>query len=318
MSVSSVSSESAASAAPSALATPRSGGGLRFLILSGLLWGTGGLTGRLLARGSGLAPAAVAGYRLAIGGVLLVALLAVTGRAVPRGRAAWTRIVVVGLLAACFQACYFGAVALTSVSLATLVAIGAAPVVVLGFERATGRRRLDASAVGTVGLALVGLALLVGRPTSGVGTGALLGGLGLALGAATGFAAISLVCTTPVSGLDDLALTGYGFTLGGLGVLLPTAAATTGVGFAPRAGSLALLLLLGFAPTALAYTLYFRGLRSVAASTATVTALLEPLTGAVLAAVLLGDRIGLVGGVGAGLLAVSVLLSARSSVRAVG
>ena len=294
--------------------------GVGLLVLAGLLWGTGGLTGRLLGRSSGLAPIAVAGYRLTIGGALIVAFLIAVGsrRSLPRGRAAWTRIAIVGLLTAGFQACYFTAVAWTSVSLATLIAIGAAPVLVVAVERVSGRRRLSRASVGSVVLALSGLTLLVGRPASGTGAGAgtagLLGGVGLALGAAAGFAALSLVGTKPVSGLDDLTTTGFGFVLGG-GVLLSTAtAAGTGVGFAPRPGSLVLLFVLGLAPTAFAYPLYFRGLRSVAASTATVTALLEPLTGAVLAAVVLGDRIGVPGIVGAVLLAASVVVTSRTAV----
>ncbi len=38
-----------------------------------------------------------------------------------------------------FQSCYFTAVSLSSVSLATLVTIGSAPVIVLAVERARGR-----------------------------------------------------------------------------------------------------------------------------------------------------------------------------------
>lgn len=288
--------------------------GVWLLAAAGLLWGTGGLTGRLLGRSSGLAPVAVAGYRLAVGGALIVAVLLATGRTVPRGRAAWTRVGTVALLTAGFQACYFTSVAWTSVSLATLVAIGAAPVMVLAVERMSGRRRLTPTALGSVGLALTGLGLLVGEPVSGTGAAALLGGVGLALGAAAGFAALSLVGTKPVPGLDDLAVTGYGFSLGGIILLSTATAAGTGIGFAPRPGSLVLLLVLGLAPTALAYPLYFRGLRSVAASTATVTALLEPLTGAALAAVVLGDRIGSPGVAGAVLLAASVLVSSRAAV----
>ncbi len=117
------------------------GTGLPYLVASGLLWGTGGLTGSLLSRAAGLPGLSVAAYRLTIGGVLIVAFLAVTGRPWPVGRAAWTRITVTGLLAALFQGCYFTAVSLTSVSLATLITIGSAPVLVLGADRLiTGRR----------------------------------------------------------------------------------------------------------------------------------------------------------------------------------
>ncbi len=280
--------------------------GTASLVVAGMLWGTGGLTGTLLARVTGLAPLAVAGYRLATGGALLVGYLALTGRRLPTGRAAWTRIGTIGLLAALFQGSFFGAVALTSVSLATLVTIGTAPVLVLAAERVTGRRRIDARVLTTVALALTGLGLLVGTPS---GARSPLAGVALAVVAAAGFATVTLVGSVPVAGLDELTTTGYGFVLGAL-VLLPVAAGTVGVGFAPSGPALGLLGLLGTGPTAVAYTLYFRGLRSVPAGTAAVLALLEPLTGAVLAALILGDRLGTAGVLGAVLLGAAVVLTA--------
>jgi drug/metabolite transporter, DME family len=78
------------------------------------------------------------------------------GRVRPAGRAAWTRIGVIGVLAALYQSCYFTAVALTSVALATLVTIGTAPVIVLGVYRVTGRRTGRLAPVAAC-LALTGL-----------------------------------------------------------------------------------------------------------------------------------------------------------------
>jgi DME family drug/metabolite transporter len=279
--------------------------GTASLLVAGTLWGTGGLTGSLLARATGLAPLAVAGYRLAAGGALLVGYLTVTGRPLPTGRAAWTRIGAIGLLAALFQGSFFGAVALTSVSLATLVTIGTAPVLVLAVERATGRRRIDARMIITVALALAGLGLLVGTPS---GARSPLAGVVLAVVAAAGFATVTLVGSVPVAGLDELTATGYGFVLGAA-VLLPVAAGTVGVGFTPGGTALGLLAVLGTGPTAVAYTLYFRGLRTVPAGTAAVLALLEPLTGAVLAALVLGDRLGATGVAGAVILGMAVILA---------
>ncbi len=122
-----------------AAARRRSGSGLLYLVVSGLLWGTGGLTGSLLGREAGLSAIAVAAYRLAAGGLLILAFRELAGRPWPAGRAAWTRITVVGLLAAFYQSCYFTAVSLTSVPMATLVTIGSAPVIVLAASRVTGR-----------------------------------------------------------------------------------------------------------------------------------------------------------------------------------
>lgn len=285
--------------------------GLPSLIVAGLLWGTGGLTGRLLANTTHLGALAVAAYRLTIGGTLIVAFLLVAGRKRPRGKAAWTRIVQIAVLAAAFQGCYFSAVALTDVSLATLFTIGASPVMVLAFEQATGRRRATRKNVSAVCLALTDLVLLVGFPQGAFTTTDVLASVGMATLSAAGFAAVTLVSTKPVSGLDELTTTGYAFALGGL-ALAAISTTTSTMTFHSGPKSLALLLVLGTAPTAVAYTLYFRGLKTVAASTATVIALLEPLTGALLAATFLGDRLGLTGLAGASLLAVAVLLTSTS------
>ena len=271
-------------------AARRRGTGLACLMAAGLLWGTGGLTGTLLGRSSGLPALSVAAYRLAAGGALIIVFLVLTGRRWPAGRAAWTRIAAIAGLAAVFQSCYFTAVALTSVSLATLVTIGSAPVLVLAAERARGRRAGRLAGCATA-LALAGLGLLAGLPSGGFTESAVLASAGMAVLAAAGFATLTLISARPVAGLDDLTATGFGFTLGGL-VLLPLAAATGRVGFTPDPVTLGLLAALGTGPTAVAYTLYFRGLRTAPAGTAALLSLLEPLTGTVLAALILGDRLG--------------------------
>jgi len=297
---------------PLVAARRRSGAGLLYLIVSGMLLGTGGITGRLLSHVTGLSPVAVASYRLAVGGGLIMVFLALTGRRLPRGRTAWARIAVVGALAAIYQACYFASVSVTSVSLATLITIGAFPVLVSVMEAATGRRRIDRRMLGTAGLALAGLGLLVGLPSGGFGAGAVLAGTGLAVIAAGGFATVSIVVATPVDGLDELSTTGLGFTVGGL-ILIPVAGVSVGLSFRPGAVALGLLIALGTVPTAVAYTLYFRGLRSISTSTAAVITLLEPLTSAILAALLLRDRLSAAGIVGAVLLTAAVILTAKAS-----
>jgi len=304
---------------PSTMTSRRPGTGLLYLITSGLLWGTGGLTGSLLSRVAGLSAMSVAACRLTAGGVLIVTFLTVAGRRWPAGRAgrrrpagraAWTRIAVIGVLAALYQSCYFTAVALTSVALATLVTIGTAPVIVLGVYRVTGRRSGRLAPVAAC-LALTGLGLLVGLP-SGFPETAVLASAGMAVLAAAGFAAVTLTGTRPVPGLDELTVTGFGFTIGGL-ILMPLAAALGGLSFRPGPEAIGLLIALGLGPTAVAYTLYFRGLRTAAASTAALLTLLEPLTGAILAALVLGQRLSATGMAGAATLVAAVIVTVRGA-----
>ena len=280
------------------------------LVLAGLLWGTGGITGTLLGAAAGLSPLAVAALRLLAVGALIVAVLVIPGRRWPSGRAAWARIGVTGLLAATFQAAYFSAVSLTSVSLATLVTIGATPVIVLAAELLLGRRRLDKSSVTRTALALAGLGLLIGLPSGGYGAAAVGESAAMALLAAAGFAALTLTGATPVPGLSEETVTGLGFTAGGL-LLLPLAALAGGVAFRPTLAALGWLAALAAGPTAAAYTLYFRGLRRVPAGTGALLSLLEPLTATVLSVAFLGNRLSPTGIAGAVLLAAAVLSAAR-------
>jgi drug/metabolite transporter, DME family len=282
--------------------------GLFMLVVAGVLWGTGGLLGQLLANSAGLSPLAVAALRLGVGGGLILACLLVTGRPLPRSRAAWLRIGATGMLAATFQASYFTAVTLTSVSLATLITIGAAPVIVLLARfRAATRNQV----VGTA-LALLGLGMLIGLPTAGQASGAMLAGSACAVLAAAGFAVMTLLGARPVAGLDDVTTTGLGFTVGGL-LLASIVTATSGWSFVFDLRSVALLLALAIIPTALAYSCYFRGLRTTSASTGSVLALLEPLTGTVLAVLLLGERLGATGLIAGAVLTLAMVLTATAS-----
>ena len=142
------------------------------------------------------------------------------------------------------------------------------------------------------------MTLLVGFPAAGSQPAHVVAGLLFALASAASFATFTLVCAIAVPGLDGMATTAYGFTLGAV-LLAPVALVTGGLGFGVDLRSLTLLLALGAIPTALAYVCFFRGLVRVRAATAALTALLEPLTGAVLGAVFLGDRLGLIGWLGA-------------------
>lgn len=287
---------------------------LAALVAAGMLWGTGGPLGSLLGRFAGMSVLAVATYRLLVGGAAIMVVLAARRRGrrfLPRGAAAWRRIALIGLLSALFQSSYFAAIALTSVSVATLVTIGATPVLVVAAEACTGRQRLSRRVVLTVGLAIAGLCLLTGLPSGGLSIGHVLAGTGAALVSAAGFAAVTLLGARPVAGLGELTMTGTGFLLGGA-LLTPFAAVMGGLAFPVTPAVLALVILLGIAPTATAYLLYFRALRGVSAGTAAVLSLLEALTAMVLAVLFLGDHLD-AAGLGGTVMLVGALLLAGTS-----
>jgi DME family drug/metabolite transporter len=135
----------------------------------------------------------------------------------------------------------------------------------------------------------------------------LVGGVVFALLAGAGFATLTLVTANQVDGLDPLRTTAFGCLIGGL-VLLPVAG-SLGPAIPFRADVLGLAVYLGLVPTALAYAAYFRGLVSAHPVLAALSALLEPLTAAVLSALVLGERLGVAGWCGAALLVGALAVS---------
>ncbi|MEV7042059.1 EamA family transporter [Amycolatopsis sp. NPDC051061] len=244
------------------------------LVLAGVLWGTGGLAGSLLGQLAGLHPLAVAAYRLLVGGGVATLFVLLRGGALPRTAEAAKRLLAVGGLFALFQASYFAAVALSSVSIATMTTIGAAPVVVTLAAVRRPHRWTVLSIAGT----LAGLVLLRWSPDE---PAHLLGGLGFALLAAAGFATLTLL--TPV-------------------------ASWTGMALPLHADVLAAACYLGAVPTALAYAAYLRGLATAHPVLGALSAVLEPLTAAVLSAALFGERLGVTAWCGAAVLVAALAI----------
>ncbi|MFE0026586.1 DMT family transporter [Amycolatopsis sp. NPDC059021] len=273
------------------------------LLLAGVLWGTGGLAGSLLASRAGLHPLSVATYRLLVGGLAGGLYVALSGglRGIPRTAGVFRRLLAVGGLLALFQTCYFAAVSLSSVSVATMTTIGAVPVLLTIADAVRGRRFPRGWTLVSVGGAVAGLILLRWSPDGTGGSAGTAAGIGLALVAAAGFVALTLVTARPVDGLEPLPTTVFGCLAGG--VLLSPAAAWFGMGLPAQADVLALVCYFGIVPTALAYAAYFRGLTGAHPVLGALAALLEPLTASVLSVLLLHERLGAVAWCGAALLA---------------
>jgi DME family drug/metabolite transporter len=274
-----------------------------FLVIAGVLWGTGGLAGSLLQAQTGLHPLAVAAYRLLIGGVLATLTLAGRLKHLPRTKAAARRLAAAGALLAVFQASYFGGVTLTSVSLATLLSIGSAPVIVAVVTAIRDRKAPARRMTMAIGLAVLGLALLAGTPTAG-DTWHTVGGVLLSLLAGGGFATFALVNQHPVAGLNGGTTISIGLLLGGL-LLLPIAL-TLGMAVPLSPQVLLTAVFLGTVPTAIAYGAYFIGLRGSHPVAAVLASMLEPLTATVLSVMFFDDRLSTAGVIGAALLGVAL------------
>jgi DME family drug/metabolite transporter len=277
------------------------------LVLAGVLWGTGGVIGSLLADASGASSVAVAAYRLFLGGAVLAAIEVVRRSRITN---ALNRILLTGLVAAVFQGFYFAAVATGDVASATLVTIGSAPVIVTVADAVRARSLPGAVVILRLVLGVVGLALLVGGTPSGVLS------MLFALVSGGAFAVFTVLGRRPLpAGVGQSVVTAWGFVVGGA-LLFAVAAVGPGAGLDLSSESVVLLVLFAVVPTALAYSFFFHGLRGATAATATLVALLEPLTASVLAVTVLDQPLTVPMLVGAVLLLVSIGLAGRRRERA--
>ncbi|MFI1735417.1 DMT family transporter [Streptomyces acidicola] len=273
------------------------GRGLLYLIVAGAAWGTAGAAASLVFRASDMGPVALSFWRCAAGLVLLLAVrlprprpaVALATVREPLGRKA-LRAGATGIGLAVFQTAYFAAVDETGLAVATVVTLGAGPVLIALGARLTMGERLGRGGVAAVAGALVGLAVLV---LGNGGTSVRPWGVLLAVVSAAGYCVMTLLTRWwgRDGGVDASGTTAWTFAVASL-CLLPLSLAE---GLVPATAQPALILgLLAYIaaiPTALAYALYFAGAAVVRSATVSVIMLLEPVSAAVLAVVVLGERL---------------------------
>ncbi|MFI1188177.1 EamA family transporter [Streptomyces californicus] len=279
------------SAAP-ALPVGRS---LLYLVVAGVAWGTAGAAASLVFRVSDLGPLALSFWRCAGGLVLLAGALALRPRRARREpeprRRRLVRVLGTGIGLTVFQSAYFAAVEVTGLAVGTVVTLGAGPVLIAVGARLLLGERLGRGGLAAVAGALAGLVVLV---LGGGGGDVVPAGALLALLSAAGYAAITLLTRwlgRDGGGGDALTTSAWAFGVGAVG-LLPLAAGEGLVPHTAEAGQvLGLMAYVAAVPTALAYALYFAGAAAVRSATVSVIMLLEPVSAAVIAVTVLGERL---------------------------
>ena len=270
--------------------------GLLLVSAAGVVWGTIGPAVQLAHEASGLSPWAISAYRAVAAVLVLVAACLVTrrlGTSLSLARRHWRRVTVTGLATAAFQLLFFVAVVAAGVSVATVVALGLAPVLLLVVGSVQRRRAPSPAQVATVTTALVGLGLVsIAGDSGGEASGSALGILA-ALGSGTAYA-LSTHAGAPLSREHDaLAVTTATMSVAA-GVLIPGGLAAAYLRGEPLtttdAGSWLLLAYLGVVTMAFAYVLLYAGLRSTTSGSAVVATLLEPVTAVLIAVLLLDER----------------------------
>ncbi|CAM5517889.1 EamA family transporter OS=Streptomyces rutgersensis OX=53451 GN=F0345_02910 PE=4 SV=1 [Streptomyces diastaticus subsp. diastaticus] len=279
---------------PSAVGLPV-GRGLFYLIVAGAAWGTAGAAASLLYRVSDIGPVTLSFWRYVGGLALLVGVHALRrGRRTPRqaepvGRKV-RRVLATGVGLTVFQTAYFAAVQETGLAVGTVVSLGSGPVLIALGARLLLGERLGRGGLLAVGGALLGLAVLV---LGGEGVAVRPSGIALGVLAAAGYASVTLM--TRFWGRDGdgdpLSTTTWAFVVGAL-LLLPFGLLE---GVVPQSTDpvrvIGLLVYVAAVPSALAYALYFAGAAVVRSATVSVIMLLEPVSAAAIAVLLLGEEL---------------------------
>lgn len=282
--------------------------GLLQVSLAGVLWGTGGLAVHVIREAEPMSVVSISAWRMLIGAVALLVAVAVARqlgdlRALVRRRP-W-HVLLIGAATATYQALYFAAIVWVGVTVSTVVSLGIAPVIVTIVESVRRRTRPSRGDLLVLAAALVGLVLVSVSAGSAGGDRPMLGILA-SLGSGTAYALTTVVGHGLAQATPALSLATASTSVGAL-VLAPLAV-VAGVGGGALADPVVsgTLVYLGVLTMGLAYLLFYAGLRTAPGSSAAIATLLEPLTAAVLAALLLDERLGAAGVLGGVLILAAV------------
>lgn len=291
--------------------------GAALVLAAASLWATFGLFAKVLY-GAGFSPLELASVRTAVAFVA-VAIVAVPrllrsdgGVRVPlRSLPFYAAYGILGF--ALFELLLLAALERTTVSIA-IALLYTAPAVVAVASVLLWREQLGPQRVAALAAVLVGVLLVTGTAGAVLRGRAPLSAPALAYGLAAGagyalYTLFSKVATTRDGPLASLFWC-FLFATAAL-----TVAASPVAPFLRAPEHTLMLLALGIVPTVLPYALYLAALRELRASTAAMLASVEPVVAALLAAVLLGERLDALQASGVLLVVSAAALLARQAAR---
>ena len=295
---------------PSDLSTPVRLG-LVQVCLAGVLWGTGGLAVHVIRDAEPMSVVTISAWRMLIGAAVLLAAVAVVRQLGAPPRAGPRPAPGAGAASSAwrprrYQALYFAAVVAVGVTVSTVVSLGLAPVVVTVVESVRRRRDPDVVDLLVLAAALVGLVLV-----------------SVSAGSAGGPDPVLRACSprsaparrTPSRRWSATTSPGPPRRSASRRRAPPSARSrwrrstlVTGVGVGALGDPVVrgTLVYLGVLTMGLAYLLFYAGLRTAPGSSAVIATLLEPVTAAVLAALVLDERLGAAGVLGGVLILAAV------------
>jgi DME family drug/metabolite transporter len=259
---------------------------------AGFFWGTGAVVVNLLIAKHGFTPENISFWRFTVGAVIL---LAVFGRRIhwPQLRPLLMTVLAAGTAMAGYVLCWFLGIEHIGAAIPTLIALCLPPVLVTIFALVRGQETLNLQLLALLAAALTGTVLIVSRHDTGAGITdqhELIIGVSYSIGSAilyAGFALISGRLSTRLgAGQATTCLTVVAALVMGLASLYRPLYWPAGI--PPQAW----FLYLGVVTAALALLAFSWGAARLTPTALTVATLVEPLTAVLLAALFLGQRLG--------------------------
>jgi len=278
-------------------------GDFLLIVFASVSWGTVGVANRILYNYGTTNALSLTFLRLAFAAPLffITSWISLKRRLFDIKRRDLGTMMLMGCLIALSQTFYIAAISYSGVSVSTLIAICAAPVIVALLSALIARERLTLMTLIALVAAIGGTVLLIATPSqSSIAVNISLLGALLAFFSACGYAGF-IFCGRQLTGnYHPLQISTVSFGTRAL-LLLVCALSTRLVLAYPPAGWL-IFLYLGSIPTALGYGLFQVGIRSLSATLASIVTMCEPLTAALLAWLLFHEELGPSGLLGAILL----------------
>jgi DME family drug/metabolite transporter len=210
---------------------------------------------------------------------------------------------------ALFTIVFLHALQLTPVSIAVAL-LYTAPAFVLVMSAVLWRERVGRGRLLALGMVLGGVVLVTGAADALLRGGTALPAPALAAGIAAGLTYASYTMFSRVAsiryGATPALFWSFAFAAAAFALLAPPHAP-----FVRAPEHTGTLIALGIVPTLLPYALYLAALRELRASTAAMLAAIEPVVAALLAALLLAERLEVMQGAGIALVVAAAVLLAR-------
>ena len=287
-------------------ATRSSGAGA--LVLASVLWGTTGTAASFLP--GDVSPLAIGASTMTVGGALLfVVSLRQSLRAIrDAGSRRWLLLGALGVFA--YPLAFYSSMDLAGVAIGNVVSLGTGPVFAAILEWVFERHRPSRLWAGCTAAAIAGIVLLsVGGDA---GAPAIVPGVLLGLVAGLAYALYTDSSSRGIrAGQSSRGVMGGMFGLGA--VALAPVLIVFGAPLLQSWQTIGIAGYLAVGPMFVAYLLFGVGMRTLRSSTATTITLLEPFVATILAVLVVGERLDLVGWLGLALIlvAVTVLATAR-------